>query len=63
MSKENKPKSQDDAPVFTKQQFLASNQFSSVEKDALNALLQNGEYYTTEQVETIIHKFQKGLVK
>lgn len=47
------------AASYTKQQFLASKQFSTMQKDMINALLKDGEKYTTGQVEQMIEQFLK----
>lgn len=50
------------APVHTKAQLLASQKYAN-RQDILNALLENGKTYTTEQVDALIEKFMKGQVK
>ena len=47
---------------FTKSQILASNKYLD-RKDVLNVLLDEGVQYTVEQVDSIIEKFMKGMVK
>lgn len=44
---------------FTKQQLLQSQKYSN-RRDALSALLKDGETYTHEQVDEILEKFYKG---
>lgn len=51
------------APMFTKQQFLASDKFSTRQKDVLNALLKDGEKYSTQQVEQMVKEFLAKEVK
>lgn len=52
-----------DIPTFTKAQFLASKQFTSIQKDVLSVLLNNDETYTHEQVEKLLEDFAKRTVK
>ncbi|WP_442601746.1 hypothetical protein [Paenibacillus sp. KN14-4R] len=47
--------------TYTKQQFLESQQFSPLQKDVLNALLEDREY-TIEQANKIIEQFEKKVV-
>lgn len=49
-------------PTFTKQQFLESKLFSTLQKDVISALLQDEETYTTDQVKQKIEAFLKGVV-
>jgi hypothetical protein len=58
-----KQKSEPAAPVYTKAQFLASNQFTPIQKDVLRAILKDGETYTHEQVQKMIEDFAKRKVK
>jgi hypothetical protein len=44
---------------FTKEQFLASEQYQE-RRDAVNALLDDSKEYTKEEVETIIQSFMTG---
>lgn len=44
---------------FNKQQFLRSEQFDAHQKDVLNALLNDGETYTVDQVVKMIAQFMK----
>ncbi len=48
--------------TFTKDQLLASKRYAN-RQDILNALLKDGENYTTEQVDALIVKFMKREVK
>lgn len=48
---------------YTKQQFLNSTQFSAAHKDILNALLEDGESYTTEQVKELIKTYLERVVQ
>lgn len=50
------------APAHTKAQLLASQKYAN-RQDILNALLEDGKTYTTEQVDVMIRKFMKGKVK
>lgn len=50
-------------PVFTKQQFLDSEQFTSSQKDMLSALLDDGKTYSNEQAVKIMKDFQIREVK
>lgn len=47
----------EDAMSYTKEQFLASKQFTLAQKDVLNALLRDEETYTTEQVKSLATEF------
>lgn len=46
---------------FSKEQIVKSRRFAN-ETDLLNALLQNNQDYTMDEVKTIIHDFKKGKV-
>lgn len=46
-------------PKFTKQQLLQSQKYVN-RRDALSALLKDGETYTHEEVERILQQFYKG---
>ncbi|HEU4962263.1 MAG TPA: hypothetical protein VFV52_00165 [Bacilli bacterium] len=46
-------------PTFKKQQFLASKQFTTAQKDVLSALLQDGQSYTLEQARQLTEDFLK----
>ena len=50
------------APVYTKAQLLASKKYAN-RQDILNALLDDGKTYTTDQVDALIEKYMKGQVK
>lgn len=50
------------APVYTKAQLLASKKYAN-RQDILNALLEDGKTYTTDQVDALIEKYMKGQVK
>lgn len=50
------------APVYTKAQLLASKKYAN-RQDVLNALLEDGKTYTTDQVDALIEKYMKGQVK
>lgn len=56
-------KSKTDAPTYTKAQFLASKQFTPIEKDVLRALLKDGEAYTLDQVQKLVDDYAKRTVK
>lgn len=47
--------------LFTKEQILASNKYAH-RRDALGAILVDGNTYTIEQVETLLEDFMKGKV-
>ncbi|MFD2170316.1 hypothetical protein [Tumebacillus lipolyticus] len=47
----------EDSMRYTKEQFLASKQFTLAQKDVLNALLSDEETYTTEQVKSLATEF------
>lgn len=49
--------------TFTKEQFLRSNKFSNVEKDAIQALLTDNEGYTFEEVQKILEDFKSRKVR
>jgi hypothetical protein len=59
LSKKNES---DAAPVYTKAQFLASKQFTPVQKDVLRALMKDGEVYTVEQARRLIDDYAKRKV-
>jgi hypothetical protein len=48
--------------AYTKEQFLASKQFTAVQKDVLRALLKDGETYTVDQAQKLIDDFAKRKV-
>ena len=48
--------------LFTKEQILASKRYSN-RRDALGAILADGESYTFEKVDVLLDKFMKGKVK
>ncbi|WP_258959226.1 hypothetical protein [Paenibacillus tyrfis] len=50
-------------PAFTKQQFLESQLFTAQQKDLLNALLQDEETYTTDEVKQQIEQYLKKAVE
>lgn len=58
-----KEAAEETAPVFTKQQFLASNRFTPHQRDVLTALLKDGESYTNGQVDKILQDFFKKEVR
>lgn len=49
-------------PMHTKAQLLISQKYAN-RRDIINALLDNGKTYTTEQVDALIEKYMKGAVK
>jgi len=48
--------------AYTKAQFLASKQFTAVQKDVLRALMKDSETYTVEQARRLIDDFAKRKV-
>lgn len=50
------------APKFGKEQLLRAARYSG-RRDLLNTLLQNGEKYSLEEVDTAIENYMKGKVK
>ncbi|WP_010499647.1 hypothetical protein [Paenibacillus elgii] len=54
---------QESLPAFTKQQFLESKLFTAQQKDLLNALLQDEETYTTDEVKQQIEQYLKKAVE
>lgn len=48
--------------VFSKEQILASKKYSN-RRDALGAILADGQEYTFEQVETLLKRFMERKVK
>lgn len=48
--------------MFTKEQILASDKYSN-RRDALGAILVDGNSYTFEKVDSLLEKFMKGKVK
>lgn len=51
------------APTFTKEQFVRSAQFSTSQKDVLNALLAEETVYTVDQVAVLVEQFMKKEAK
>lgn len=51
-----------DAPTYTKAQFLASKQFTPIQKDVLRALMKDGEVYTVDQLFRLIDDYAKRKV-
>lgn len=51
------------APTFTKQQFLASKQFTAQEKDVVNAVLQDSESYSVAAAKKLVRDFLKKEAK
>ena len=49
--------------TFTKQQFLKSANFTSVQKDVLRTLLKDDETYTLDHVKQMVEDFAKRTVK
>ncbi len=47
---------------FTKQQILAASKYNN-RRDALNAILVDGETYTINEVNSLLENFMKGKVK
>ena len=47
---------------FYKEQFITSKNYRG-RRDLLNAILDDGREYTTEEVETMIAEYMKGKVK
>lgn len=56
-------KQKTDTPTFTKAQFLASKQFTPIQKDVLRVLLKDNETYTHEQVQKLLEDFAKRKVE
>ena len=50
------------AAVFSKEPLLAAERFRG-RRDIVNALLAEGEQYTIAEVEQMIEKYMKGLVR
>ena len=48
---------------FSKSQVLTSNQFTSIEKHFLDALLESDQTYSVDQVKSILKKEKKRKVK
>ena len=48
--------------VFPKEQLLRSQRYAK-RRDLLGALLEDGKWYTLEEVDTAIENFMKGKVK
>lgn len=57
-----KTNAEDVVSVHTKAQLLASKKYAN-RQDILNALLEDGKTYTTDQVDALIEKYMKGQVK
>jgi hypothetical protein len=60
--KESKVEVKKQETMFTKEQILASKRYSN-RRDALGAILADGESYTFEKVDVLLDKFMKGKVK
>ncbi|WP_028563042.1 hypothetical protein [Paenibacillus pinihumi] len=45
--------------AYTKQQFLASGQYTHLQKDMIKALLQDNKLYTEAEVQQHIEQFMK----
>lgn len=52
-----------DAPKFTKQQFRTAENFSQVERDALQVLMKDDETYTMDQAQKLVSNYSKRKVK
>lgn len=50
------------APTHSKEQLLRSRRYAK-RRDLLGALLEDGKWYTLEEVDTAIENFMKGKVK
>lgn len=50
-------------PTFTRAQFLASKQFTGLEKDFLRSILKDGEQYTLAQARDLLKKTLSKEVK
>ena len=50
------------APAHSKEQLLRSQRYAK-RRDLLGALLEDGKWYTLEEVDTAIENFMKGKVK
>ena len=50
------------APTHSKEQLLRSQRYAK-RRDLLGALLEDGKWYTLEEVDTAIENFMKGKVK
>ncbi len=50
------------ASVHTKEQILCSKKYEN-RRDALGAILVDGESYTIEEVDSLLEQFMKGKVK
>lgn len=50
------------APTHSKEQLLRSQRYAK-RRDLLGALLEDGKWYTLEEVDTAIENFMKGRVK
>lgn len=61
MSQKGKPTQKE--PTFTKAQFLASEQFTGLEKDFLRSILKDGEQYTIAQAKDLLKKTLSKEVK
>lgn len=49
--------------TYTKAQFLASKQFTAIQRDFLNAILEDDKTYTMDQVKQLIDEYAKKAVK
>ncbi|MGG1639868.1 hypothetical protein ACIFQM_00955 [Paenibacillus sp. NRS-1782] len=51
------------APEFAKEQFQGSEQFTQIEKDTLNVLLEDGRNYSISEAKRILAEWLKKEVK
>ena len=54
-------KEKEEAYKYDKEQLLTAKKYAH-RRDALNALLSDGESYTIEEVDALLNKFEKGKV-
>jgi len=61
------PDSKQETPAkafsFSKRQFLKAANFSRIECDVLNAILENDKRYTLEEVQNMLNDFKQEAVK
>ncbi|WP_256022662.1 hypothetical protein [Paenibacillus kribbensis] len=50
-------------PEFAKEQFQGSEQFTQIEKDTLNVLLEDGQNYTISEARRVLTEWLKKEVK
>lgn len=63
MAKKGEAKTSQATSSYTKQQIIKSSKYSLIEKDVLNALLEEDGKYTLDEVAKVLDNFAKKKVK